>query len=296
MAYGDQTALTCELVEWARTCGFDVVAAGKGTKYLPGYHASTPNTVWDHYGLTPEQAEAAGMNPQMFNSFLDGTKSALEMAAIANATGLNAPPDGLQFPPAGSDDLAHVLRPLSEGGQLCEKGQVEVVSSLERDGQPVDKDIRWGVYVVIEAPNDYAADCFQQYGMNTDATGRYSAMYKPFHLIGLELNISIFSAALYGRPTGTTLGFNGDVVATAKRELKAGEMLDGEGGFTVWGKLCPAQTSLELGALPIGLAHNLKLKNDISVNQTITWRNVDASDQSAAVSIRREMEARFGGA
>ena len=175
MAYGDQPALTCELVEWARATGFDVIAAGKGTKYLPSYHASTPTTVWDHYGLTSEQAAAAGMNPQMFNSFLDGTKSALEMAAIANATGLAPPPDGLAFPAAGMDDLAHVLRPESDGGQLSARGQVEVVSSIERDGRPVFKDLRWGVYVVFEAPNDYAAACFRQYGMNTDSSGRYSA-------------------------------------------------------------------------------------------------------------------------
>ncbi|MFO6464266.1 NAD(P)H-dependent oxidoreductase [Jannaschia sp. KMU-145] len=296
MAYGDQPALTCELVEWARSCGFSVVAAGKGTKYLPAYHASTPDTVWDHYGLTPAQAKEAGMNPQMFNSFLDGTKSALEMAAIANATGLAAPPDGLAFPPAGMDDLSHVLRPAAEGGQLSAKGQVEVVSSLERDGRPVFRDLRWGVYVVIEAPNDYAAACFRQYGMNTDATGRYSAMYKPFHLIGLELNVSILSAAILGLPTGATMGFEGDVVSMPKRDLKAGEVLDGEGGFTVWGKLLPARTSLERGALPIGLAHGVTLKTDVPMGQPITWADVTVDETLEAVRVRREMETRFGDA
>lgn len=295
MAYGDQPALTCELVEWARSTGFEVIAAGKGTKYLPEYHASTPDTVWDHYGLTAQQAADAGMNAQMFNSFLDGTKSALEMAAIANATGLAVPPDGLLFPPAGMDDLAHVLRPESEGGQLHQKGCVEVVSSLERDSRPVFKDLRWGVYVVIEAPNDYAAACFKQYGMNTDASGRYSAMFKPFHLIGLELNMSILSAALLNTPTGSTLDFSADVVATAKRDLAAGEMLDGEGGHTVWGKLYPAATSLKIAGLPIGLAHGVKLKKTIAANQPVTWQDVEVDESLAAVGIRREMEARFKG-
>jgi predicted homoserine dehydrogenase-like protein len=295
MAYGDQPALTCELVEWARATGFEVVAAGKGTKYLPSYHASTPDTVWDYYGLTREQAAAAGMNSQMFNSFLDGTKSALEMAAIANATGLKPPSDGLQFPAAGMDDLAHVLRPVAEGGQLENKGQVEVVSSVERDGRPVFKDLRWGVYVVIEAPNDYAAACFRQYGMNTDASGRYSAMYKPFHLIGLELNISILSAALLNKPTGATQGFRGDVVATAKRSLKAGEVLDGEGGFTVWGKLMPAEKSLQIGGLPIGLAHKVVLKADIPEGRPIRWQDVEADETLDAVKFRREMERRLSG-
>lgn len=290
MAYGDQPALTCELVEWARVTGFDVVAAGKGTKFLPSYHGSTPDTVWEHYGLTSEEAAAAGMNSQMFNSFLDGTKSALEMAAISNATGLKPPSNGLLFPPAGMDDLAHVLRPTSEGGKLESKGMVEVVSSLERDGRPVFKDLRWGVYVVIEAPNDYAAACFRQYGMNTDATGRYSAMFKPFHLIGLELNLSILSAALLNKPTGTTLGFTGDVIATAKRTLKAGEVLDGEGGFTVWGKLFPSETSLQIGGLPIGLAHGVKLKNDVAEGVCVRWDDVDIDTTSEVVSARLKME------
>ncbi|MGY9013072.1 MAG: NAD(P)H-dependent oxidoreductase, partial [Rhodobacterales bacterium] len=290
MAYGDQPALTCELVDWARSTGFDVVAAGKGTKYLPSYHASTPETVWHHYGLTADQAAAAGMNSQMFKSFLDGTKSALEMAAIANATGLAAPEDGLMFPAAGMDDLAHVLRPRSSGGQLARKGQVEVVSSLERDGRPVFKDLRWGVYVVIEAPNDYAAACFRQYSMNTDDTGRYSAMYKPFHLIGLELNISILSAALLNKPTGSTQAFTANVVATAKADLKAGQILDGEGGHTVWGKLYPAEKSVALGGLPIGLAHGIKLKTDIAVHSPVRWQDVEISNPVEVVQMRRAME------
>jgi hypothetical protein len=172
------------------------------------------------------------------------------MAAIANATGLTPPPDGLRFPPCSREHLAHVLRPVEVGGQLHHKGQVEVVSSLERDGRPVPYDLRWGVYVVVEAPNEYAAACFRQYGMNTDDTGRYSAMYKPFHLIGLELNVSVLSAGLLGRPTGAARDFVGDVAATAKRDLAAGETLDGEGGFTVYGTLLPARVSLDRRALP----------------------------------------------
>ena len=293
MAYGDQPALTCELVDWARACGFEVAAAGKGTKYLPSYHASTPDTVWDHYGLTAEQATAARMNSQMFNSFLDGTKSAIEMAAIANATGLTPAPDGLAFPPCGVDDLTHVLRPLDVGGQLHHKGQVEVISSVERDGRPVYRDLRWGVYVVLEAPNEYAADCFKQYGLLTDDTGRYAAMHKPYHLIGLELNMSVLSAVLRGEATGCTTGFRGDVVATAKRELSAGEVLDGEGGFTVWGKLMPAYDSLVLGGLPIGLAHGVTLVRDIPAGHPIGWNDVESSDSLDAVRARQAMEKAF---
>ena len=291
MAYGDQPALTAEIVEWARASGFHVSSAGKGTRYLPAYHKSTPDTVWDYYGLSHEEAAKAGMNPKMFNSFLDGTKSGLEMAAIANACGLEVPNDGLLFPPCGMDDLANILKPSKFGGILEQNGQVEVVSSLERDGRSVFKDLRWGVFAVLEAPNDYAASCFKQYGMNTDNTGQFSAMYKPFHLIGMELNISIFSAALLNQATGQTQKFTGDVVSTTKRNLKKGEMLDGEGGATVWGKLIPAKLSLSLEALPIGLAHSIKLKNDIKENEIIKWSDVEFLSNDPAISYRRSMEA-----
>src|SRR6202000_2122790 len=239
--------------------------------------------------------KSGGMNPQMFNSFLDGTKSAIEMAAIANACNLDVPSHGLLFPPCGVDDLPHVMRPKDQGGVLERSGVVEVVSSLERDGRPVFRDLRWGVYAVLEAPNDYAADCFRQYGLKTDTRGRYAAMYKPYHLIGLELNISILSAALRKEPTGAPQGFRGDVAAVAKRNLRAGEMLDGEGGYTVWGKLMPAAASLKARALPIGLAHRLKLKHDVAHGAVVRWDDVayDAADET--IRTRREMEKRFGG-
>ena len=293
LAYGDQPALTAELVDWARATGFHVVAAGKGTKYLPAYHDVTPDGVWQHYGLTAGEAQSAGMNLQMFNSFLDGTKSAIEMAAIANATALDVPNDGLLFPPCGVDDLPHVLRPRERGGVLERSGMVEVVSSLERDGRPVFRDLRWGVYVVLEAPNDYAADCFRQYGLKTDTSGRYAAMYKPYHLIGLELNVSVLSAALRKEPTGQPRGFRGDVVAVAKKTLRAGEMLDGEGGYTVWGKVFPAATSLQLGALPIGLAHRVKLTRDVAHGEVLRWSDVAIDTADETVSVRKQMEAVF---
>ncbi|MCZ6883247.1 MAG: SAF domain-containing protein, partial [Gammaproteobacteria bacterium] len=249
---------------------------------------------WSHYGLTAEQAAAAGMRSQMFNSFLDGTKSSIEMAAIANAADLQVPTDGLAFPPCGADDLAQVLRPGCAGGQLEFSGQVEFVSSLERDGQPVERDLRWGVYCVFEAPNDYSAACFSQYGMNTDDSGRYSAMYKPFHLIGLELNISILSAALHEQPTGAPICFNGDVVAVAKRDIKVDEILDGEGGYTVWGRLMPSTASVEAQALPIGLASEVTVTRPIKQGQVITLDDISADTTAQAWLVRNKMLKQFG--
>jgi predicted homoserine dehydrogenase-like protein len=292
LAYGDQPALICEMVDWCRAVGFEVVAAGKGTKYLPAFHASTPETVWGHYGFTPEMVAKGDFNAQMFNSFLDGTKSGIEMAAVANATGLTPAPGGLEFPACGVDDLARVLRPAAEGGHLHHRGQVEVISSVERDGRLVFRDLRWGVYVTFAADSDYVRRCFKEYGLVTDDTGNYSAMYKPFHLIGLELGISVLSAALRQEPTGCPTGFRADAVATAKRNLRPGEMLDGEGGYTVWGRLMPAMDSLALGGVPIGLAHGIKLTRPVAAGKPVTWSDVAAGD-SDAVRFRREMEAVF---
>ena len=290
LAYGDQPALIAEMVDWARSAGFVVAAAGKGTKYLPAYHAVTPDGVWEHYGLTAQEARQAGMNSQMFNSFLDGTKSAIEMAAVANACDLAVPHDGLLFPPCGADTLATVLRPKAVGGVLERDGMVEVVSSLERDGRAVPRDLRWGVYVVLKAANDYAAACFKQYGLPTDTTGRYAAMYKPFHLIGLELSISVLNAVLRREPTGSCRTWRGDAVAIAKRVLKAGETLDGEGGYTVYAKVIPATRSLERGALPIGLAHHVKLTRDVAAGEILTAADVALDSSIEAVRVRREME------
>ncbi len=290
LAYGDQPALIAEMVDWARATGFTVAAAGKGTKYLPAYHTVTPDGVWEHYGLTAAEARAAGMNSQMFNSFLDGTKSAIEMAAVANACDLDVPQDGLIFPPCGADALATVLRPKAIGGVLERDGMVEVVSSLERDGSPVPRDLRWGVYVVLKAANDYAAACFKQYGLPTDPSGRYAAMYKPYHLIGLELSISVLNAVLRGEPTGCCRSWRGDAVAVAKRALKAGETLDGEGGYTVYAKLIPSARSLERSALPIGLAHHVKLIHDVAAGEILTAADVALDASVEAVRVRREME------
>ena len=294
LAYGDQPALICELVDWARAAGFTVVAGGKGTKYLPAYHASTPKTVWGHYGFTDEMVAQGDFNAQMFNSFLDGTKSGIEMAAVANATGLTPAPEGLEFPPCGVDDLARVLRPRSAGGQLHHAGQVEVISSLERDGRPVFRDLRWGVYVTFAAEHEYVRRCFNEYGIVTDASGEYASMYKPSHLIGLELGISVASVAVRREATGAATGWRGDCVATAKRTLRAGEMLDGEGGYTVWGKLMVAADSAAKRALPIGLAHKVKLKRDIAEGQVVSWDDVEFDANAQAVQLRREMESAFG--
>jgi predicted homoserine dehydrogenase-like protein len=293
LAFGDQPALICDLVDWARTCGFPVVAAGRGHKWLPHFSRSTPETVWGYYGLTPEQAERGGLNPKMFNSFLDGSKPAIESSAVSNATGLGVPSNGLLYPPASVEDIPFVTRPREEGGVLERKGMVEVISSLEADGRRIPYDIRMGVWVTVEGETEYIRNCFEEYKAHTDPSGRYFTLYKRWHLIGLEVGLSVASVALRGEPTGAAIGWNADVVATAKRDLQAGEVLDGEGGYTVWGKLLPAATSQRIGGLPLGLAHGIKLLRPVPQGQSLCWNDVAVDTHTDAYRLRREMERQF---
>lgn len=294
LAWGDQPALICEHVDWARACGFTVVAAGKGTRYEPHYHASTPDTVWEILDKYLRIDDRASINPKMFNSFIDGTKSAIEMTAVCNATGLLPQSGGLGFPPATRFELADVCKPKADGGTLERAGVTEVVSSVDRAGRDVPHHLALGTYVVIAADSDYTRGCFREYHMLPDRSGRYAALYRPIHMIGLELGVSVASAALRKEPTGTPTGWRSDVVAVAKRRLRAGEVLDGEGGFCVWGRQCPAERSLADGLLPLGLAHNVRLTRDVAEGEGLTWSDVDCDANDPAVRMRRELEAAFG--
>jgi predicted homoserine dehydrogenase-like protein len=294
LAYGDQPAIICDLVDWARAAGFPVVAAGRGHKWLPHFAQSTPETVWGYYGLTPEQAKLGGLNPKMFNSFLDGSKPAIETSAVCNATGLTPAPNGLEFPPCSIENLPSLMKPKDEGGVLHHKGQVEVVSSLEHDGTVIPYDIRFGVWVVFEGESEYIRRCFSEYGVKTDASGRYACMYKRWHLIGLEAGISVASVGLRGEPTGCATGWRADAVAVAKKALQESEILDGEGGYTVVGRLMPAQDSLAQNCLPLGLAQGWKLLRPVAAGQPLKWSDVVVDANAPAVNLRREMEQTLG--
>src|SRR3954469_19349401 len=290
MAYGDQPAIICELVDWVRSCGFELTSAGKGMNFEPRYRYSTPDTVWSFFGWTEEEVAKGDFNPKMYNSFTDGTKAAIEMAAVANGTGLDCPDDGLAFPPTGLHDLARVFRPVADGGRLARSGLVDIAASQEPDGREVFNNIRYGVFVTFKADSEYTRACFKQYGLLTDPSGWYASMWRPFHMIALETSVSVLSAVLRGEPTGSSKEFRGDAVATAKRDLQAGEMLDGEGGYAVWANAIPAEKSLAVGGLPIGLAHNVKLKRPVAKDTAVTYDDVELGSDMDVVGLRREME------
>lgn len=293
LAWGDQPALICEHVDWARTCGFEVVTAGKGTRYHPSFHQLTPDTVWDELEKYLDITDRSMINPKMFNSFLDGTKSGIEMTAVCNATGLVPQPDGLTFPPASRFELAELLKPKAAGGQVSHAGTTEVTSSLTRQGGDVSHHLSMGTFVVIRGDSDYVRHCFGEYHMLADSSGEYASLYRPTHMIGLELGQSVASVALRREPTGAAIGFHSDVVATAKRALKTGEILDGEGGQCVWGRQAPAAASLAAGYLPIGLAQNVKLQRDVAAGQILTRADVVLDEAALEVRFRAEMETQF---
>lgn len=291
MAFGDQPALVCDLVDWARTCGFEVAAAGRGHKWHPDYRFATPDTVWNHWGLTPEQAERGRLNPKMFTSFLDGTKPAIESSAIANACGLDAPANGLIYPSGSIDDLPNQMRPRSEGGVLDGNGMVEVQNCLTEDGEQIGYDIRMGVFVCVKAVTGYQKNCFEEYKVRTDDSGRYMCAYKRWHLIGLELGMSVANVGLRGEATGVADEFRADVVAVAKRDLAVGESLDGEGGYTVAGQLRPSAISVPMKALPLGLATNIRVVRPVARDTILTYDDVEIDGTQPAVRLRREIEA-----
>ena len=294
LAYGDQPALIKELFDWATTLGFEVVAAGKGTKFLPEFRESTPDTVWGFYGHTPEEAERAGLNPKMYNSFLDGTKSAVEMVAVSNMTGLVPDVRGMHFPAASIEEIPSVLCPQTDGGILQSAGVVEVVSSIYPDGSEVPNDIRWGVFVVFGADSEYGRRAISEYGVPVGAGGKYSILHRPYHFVGLETPISVVTAALRGEATGAPIGAPiSEVIAVAKRDLTPGDVLDGDGGYTVVGQAERASIAAGENLLPMGLTDSATVTRPVVQGAPVTRTDVTLREGSFAAELRARQDLLF---
>lgn len=295
LALGDYPATICQLVDWARTSGFEVAAAGRGVRWRPGCQGITPDTIWQQWGITAEKARAAGMNARVFTTFADGSRLAMELASVANATGLKVPATGLTVHPCGAHDLARVFKPTWDGGRLDDMGMVEAAAAHELDGRAVMGDLRWGSFVTFRSPSPYAGLCFSEYGIPTDTEGNYAARWRTHHMMGLETGLSVAQVALHRIPTGCPRGFSADVVAIAKADLAAGTELDGAGGYFMAGKVLASADALRQDFLPLGLTYGATLNRPVLAGQVLTRSDVTPAPDDPLWALRQEMEAAGNG-
>ena len=289
LAFGDQPALIEELYDWALSTGFEVVTAGKGTKYLPEYRKAKPNDAYRRYGYSQNEFKNNKLNPKMYNSFLDGTKSAVEMCSVANMTGMIPDIPGMHFPPASIDDIPSILIPKTDGGILSKSNVVEVISCLNRDGSEISNSLRWGVFIVITTDSKYLRSCIKEYGVPTDSTGKYAVMWRPYHFVGMETPISIAKAHLYKEATGSPQNQTCEVVAKAKNNLFVKEVLEGEGGNNTYGVIVEQKYAADNNLLPIGLCDKAKIIKSVNDDDFIRMDEVELNSSSFAANLRNSM-------
>lgn len=294
--YGDEPAELAEIIDWARCSGFEVACIGKYIEYFPGKRYVNPDTVWDvKTNYTAEQIASGELNAKLFSSFVDGTKTLLETCCAANASGLIPQSGGIVFPTLEYDDMANALRPRDEGGILERMGTIEVPSNYHPDGMPVKKHLRWGVFISAKACSEQAASFLTDFRnedrVMVDDSGFYCVMYRPTHILGLELNKSVASVALLGLPTGAPEEFVADMVNVAKKDLQPGDTLDGPGAYTTYGQLLPATESLANRYLPIGFSEGVKVVRPVKRDQILTYDDVEIDESLFTFGLRKKIEA-----
>lgn len=292
LAYGDEPALAYELWDWAKTLGFHVVAAGKGTRFLPGFRKANPDDVPRLYGFTGKD-----YNAQMFGSFLDGTKHAIEMAVLSNITGLVPDVRGMHFPAADLRDIPDRLCLKSKGGILETEGVVEAISSAHPDGSSVDRSIRGGLFAVVSAPDGPAIESLASYGeitgMIVGQRSKQAMIYRPQHFVGHEVPYGIARMMLYRTSIGAPIGRISEVVAVAKKKLKPGTILDGEGGYTAYGLIEKAGIARDQNLVPIGLTQGAEVIREIPEDGMITYADVRLAE-SFVLRLRKLQDSRVG--
>jgi predicted homoserine dehydrogenase-like protein len=297
LGYGDQPAVLCDMVDWARTSGFEVISAGNfGSVHLE-HRYSTPDIGWKHYGITEEQMATGAYNKKMYNSFADKTKSECEMAAVANSCDLMPQKAGLTYPVIEHEQLAEMLKSKSEGGVLEHNGTVEFLATNKRDGGKMQSPPRGEVYVQFKAQSDFSreilADFSGRHRIMTDHTNTYCINIRPLHLLGLELGMSVAAVGLFGMPTGAPRKFNADLATFAKKDLVPGEILDGEGGYAAFGKMVRASESLKGNYLPMGLSTGAKVTKAVAKDKTVTYDDVALDQTKFSYKLRKQMEDEF---
>lgn len=265
-AAGDEPAAIMELYDFADAIGFDVIALGKG-KNNPMRLDANPDSA-------KEEAEAKGASPKMLASFQDGTKTMVEMNCVANATGFTPDKTGMHGPSATLEELSRMFTLQEDGGILSQKGVVDYV-----------KGVAPGVFAVVTSEQEEVRREMQYLKMGD---GPHFTLYRPYHLTSLETPLSAARAVLLGEPTIAPLGAPvAETVAVAKKDLQAGDCMDGIGGFTFYGLLHTLEEAKKANALPIGLIdRKTKLKRDVKKGEVLTFDDVELNDDSFIVHLR----------
>jgi predicted homoserine dehydrogenase-like protein len=290
---GDQPGSTMNIVDWARTLGFEIVAAGRGTILYADDPQATPESVPERFGFSPETLERRTINLKMFNSFRDGTKAQVEMTALANMTGL--PPDvrGMHEPAANLADIPRLFSLQEEGGLLSRHGVVELANSVAADGKSMlDNPLKMGVFVVIRTDHPFIQEDLVDYHVHPGGDGKNFLLYRPYHLVAVAAPISIAKAVLLREPTGSPLPRPvAEVITVAKRDLRQGESIDGGGGYTVLGMCEKAEVARAENLLPLGLSPGARLKQDVAAGSAISYDMVEVDRESFIFKLRQLQDA-----
>ena len=295
VADGDQPGCIMRLVDWAQALGLEVVVAGRGTRRFSSDREGDPDEAFARYGYDPQLVQEQQLNAQMYNSFRDGSKSQIEMCSVANMSGLVPDVRGMHEPSATIPDLATVFSLQANGGVLNEFGVVELANAVAPNGVTVlPNHLDIGVFIVVRTDHPRIAQDLGFYGLKMGPDGTTAAHYRPYHLCGIEAPLSIAEAGLYGKPTGAPIGAPvADVIAVAKRDLAAGETLDGSGGKTVYGLIERAAIVRAESLLPLTVTNGVRLTRAVAADQPITYDMIERPTDSLLWSLRAEQDDVF---
>ena len=274
LAAGDEPAAIIELYRFAHALGFTVIAAGKG-KNNPLDIYATPDTV-------AETARARRMNPQMLCEFVDGSKTAVEMAAVSNATGLVPDIRGMHGAASSVETLKTVFCPSKDGGVLDRSGVVDFAIGVHP-----------GVFLIFTTDNPRLKQGLIQRDMGT---GPYYQLFRPYHLCSIEVPLSVAQAVFYGESSGHPLAsLTSECITVAKTDLAAGETLDGIGGGCYRGSIELASVAAEEGFLPLGLAKGCVLKSSVKKDTVLRYTDVRIANQTVLLQLRRMQDQLYSG-
>ncbi len=290
---GDQPGATMNIVDWAQTLGFEIVAAGRGTIFFDDDRLGTPDTVPERFGFSEEMLDRRTINLKMFNSFRDGSKAQLEMTALANMAGLVPDVRGMHEPSVNLADIPRAFSLQEEGGLLSQHGVVELANSVAEDGKTMlDDPLKMGVFVVARTEHPFTQEDLVMYNVHPSPNTKNFLLYRPYHLVAVTAPMSIVKAVLYNEPTGAPLPTpTAEVVAVAKRNLEEGEVLDGSGGYMTYGLIERADVAQARNLLPLGLAEKVSLKKDVAQGSVLTYNRVDLNEDSFVLKLRRLQDA-----